>query len=171
MENTELKVAEEAAWMARGEWAHVYVWQSPFAVHLELSQHCWSATLQYKTKSFFFLMVKKKEKAKVGVRKGSQALVKQTLDGSTSLIRVWKQEFVRNSSDTSDLLHTSSGHRSGSHCWLATVGWQESLFALQWFFFSPQEMLLLVAGRKQKIGFFQSRNFSTLISKNIGYYI
>ena len=43
MENTELKVAEEAAWMARGEWAHVYVWQSPFAVHLELSQHCLSA--------------------------------------------------------------------------------------------------------------------------------
>ena len=39
-----------------------------------------------KQRFFFFLMVKKKEKAKVGVRKGSQALVEQTLDGSTSLI-------------------------------------------------------------------------------------
>ena len=32
-----------AAWMAgasEGEWIHVYVWLSPFAVHLELSQHC-----------------------------------------------------------------------------------------------------------------------------------
>ena len=23
-----------------GEWIHVYVWPSPFAVHLKLSQHC-----------------------------------------------------------------------------------------------------------------------------------
>ena len=23
-----------------GEWMHVYVWLSPFTVHLELSQHC-----------------------------------------------------------------------------------------------------------------------------------
>ena len=32
-----------AAWMGgefRGEWIHVNVWLSPFAVHLELSQHC-----------------------------------------------------------------------------------------------------------------------------------
>ena len=32
-----------AAWMggkSRGEWIHVYVWLSPFAVHLKLSQHC-----------------------------------------------------------------------------------------------------------------------------------
>ena len=31
-----------AAWMGRefgGEWIHVYVWLSPFAVHLKLSQH------------------------------------------------------------------------------------------------------------------------------------
>ena len=31
-----------AAWMGRefgGEWIHVYVWLSPFAVHLRLSQH------------------------------------------------------------------------------------------------------------------------------------
>ena len=31
-----------AAWMAvasGGEWIHVYVWLSPFAVHLKLSQH------------------------------------------------------------------------------------------------------------------------------------
>ena len=31
-----------AAWMKRelgGEWIHVYVWLSPFAVHLKLSQH------------------------------------------------------------------------------------------------------------------------------------
>ena len=23
-----------------GEWIHVYVWLSPFAVHMKLSQHC-----------------------------------------------------------------------------------------------------------------------------------
>ena len=31
-----------AAWTRgefRGEWIHVYVWLSPFAVHLKLSQH------------------------------------------------------------------------------------------------------------------------------------
>ena len=33
----------EAAWMGeefRGERIHVYIWLSPFAVHLKLSQHC-----------------------------------------------------------------------------------------------------------------------------------
>ena len=32
-----------ASWMGEefgGEWIHVYVWLSPFAVHLKLSQHC-----------------------------------------------------------------------------------------------------------------------------------
>ena len=32
-----------AAWMGREfgeEWIHVYVWLSPFAVYLKLSQHC-----------------------------------------------------------------------------------------------------------------------------------
>ena len=32
-----------AAWMGgefEGEWIHVYVWLSLFAVHLKLSQHC-----------------------------------------------------------------------------------------------------------------------------------
>ena len=32
-----------AAWMGGefgGEWIHVYVWLSPFPVHLQLSQHC-----------------------------------------------------------------------------------------------------------------------------------
>ena len=32
-----------ATWMGGefgGEWTHVYVWLSPFAVHLKLSQHC-----------------------------------------------------------------------------------------------------------------------------------
>ena len=35
-----------AAWMGAGfgrYWIHVYVWLSPLAVHLKLSQHCWSA--------------------------------------------------------------------------------------------------------------------------------
>ena len=32
------------------EWIHVYVWPSPFAVHLKLSQHCLLAILQYKIK-------------------------------------------------------------------------------------------------------------------------
>jgi len=36
-----------------GEWAHVYVWLDPFAVHLTLSQHCLliGYTPQYKIKS------------------------------------------------------------------------------------------------------------------------
>ena len=32
-----------AAWMGEGfwgEWIHIYVWVSPFTVHLKLSQHC-----------------------------------------------------------------------------------------------------------------------------------
>ena len=32
-----------AAWMGgkfRGEWIHLYIWLSPFAVHHKLSQHC-----------------------------------------------------------------------------------------------------------------------------------
>ena len=40
-----------AEWMGgefRGEWIHVSVWLSPFAVHLKLLQHCKSAILQYK---------------------------------------------------------------------------------------------------------------------------
>ena len=44
-----------AAWMAGetgGEWIHVYVWLSLFAVHLKLSQHCQSAIPQYKIKIF-----------------------------------------------------------------------------------------------------------------------
>ena len=44
-----------AAWMGGefgGEWIHVYMWLSPFAVHLKLSQHCSLALLQYKIKSF-----------------------------------------------------------------------------------------------------------------------
>ena len=43
-----------AAWVGGGfggEWIHVYVWLSHFAIHLKLSQHCQSAILQYKTKS------------------------------------------------------------------------------------------------------------------------
>ena len=43
-----------AAWMGGefgGEWMHRYVWLSPFAVHLKLSQHCQSAIPQYKIKS------------------------------------------------------------------------------------------------------------------------
>ena len=44
-----------AAWMggeSGGEWIHVYVWLSRFAVRLKLSQHCSSAIRQYKIKSF-----------------------------------------------------------------------------------------------------------------------
>ena len=32
-----------AAWMGvgfGGEWIHIHVWLSPFALHLKLSQHC-----------------------------------------------------------------------------------------------------------------------------------
>ena len=35
-----------------GEWIHVYVWPSPFSVHLKPSQHCQSAIPQYKIRSF-----------------------------------------------------------------------------------------------------------------------
>ena len=43
-----------AAWVGEefgGEWIHVCVWLSPFAVPLKLSQHCESAIPQYKIKS------------------------------------------------------------------------------------------------------------------------
>ena len=42
-----------AAWVGgefEGDWIHVYVWPSPFAVHLKLSQPCSSAAPQYKIK-------------------------------------------------------------------------------------------------------------------------
>ena len=43
-----------AAWMGWGEFGgeqtHVYAWLSPFTVHLKLSQHCYSAIPQHKTK-------------------------------------------------------------------------------------------------------------------------
>ena len=42
----------------KGEWIHVYVWLSPFTVHLKLSQYCQSHIPQNKIKSFF----KKKKK-------------------------------------------------------------------------------------------------------------
>ena len=34
-----------------GEWKHVYVWLSPFAVHLKLLQHCQWTISQYKIES------------------------------------------------------------------------------------------------------------------------
>ena len=43
-----------AAWIGGGlgvEWIHAYVWLSTFTIHLKLSQHCWLAILQYKTKT------------------------------------------------------------------------------------------------------------------------
>ena len=43
-----------------GEWTHAYIWLSPFAVHLKLSQHCSSAILQHKIKSYFFKKASKK---------------------------------------------------------------------------------------------------------------
>ena len=42
----------------KGEWIHVYVWLSPFTVHLKLSQYCQSHIPQNKINSFF----KKKKK-------------------------------------------------------------------------------------------------------------
>ena len=50
-----------AAWLGGelgGEWTHGYVWLSPFAVCLKLSQHRYLATLQYKMKR----LKKKKER-------------------------------------------------------------------------------------------------------------
>ena len=44
-----------AAWTGGefgGKWIHVYVWLSPFAVHLKLLQHCKLTILQYKIMSF-----------------------------------------------------------------------------------------------------------------------
>ena len=44
-----------AAWMGvgfGGEWIHVYIWLSPFTIHLKLSQHCCLAILQHKIKNF-----------------------------------------------------------------------------------------------------------------------
>ena len=51
-----------AAWMGGefgGEWIHVYVWMSPFGVHLKLSQHC--LLISYTTiQNKRFFKVKKK---------------------------------------------------------------------------------------------------------------
>ena len=41
------------AWIGRGyagEWIHIYVWLSPFAIHLKLSQHCESVIQNKKFK-------------------------------------------------------------------------------------------------------------------------
>ena len=35
-----------------GEWRHVYLWLSPFAIHPKLSQQCKQATIQEKRKKF-----------------------------------------------------------------------------------------------------------------------
>ena len=43
-----------AAWMGgefEGEWIYVYVWLSPFAVYMKLSQHSYFSICQYKKKS------------------------------------------------------------------------------------------------------------------------
>ena len=46
-QRTLLNVMWKPGWEGiRGEWIHVCVWQSPFAVHLKLSQHCSSALPQ-----------------------------------------------------------------------------------------------------------------------------
>ena len=45
-----------AAWTGGefgGEWMHVCVWLSPFAVHLKLSQHCLLIQLYPNTKCFW----------------------------------------------------------------------------------------------------------------------
>ena len=36
-----------------GDWIHVYIWLSPSAVQLKLSQHCYLAISQYKKKKVF----------------------------------------------------------------------------------------------------------------------
>ena len=46
-----------SAWLGgvfEGEWICVYVWLSPFTVHLKLPKHCYWAILQYKIKSLKF---------------------------------------------------------------------------------------------------------------------
>ena len=54
-----------------GEWIHVYVWLSPFAVYLKLSQHCYSAILQYKIKNLKEKKryIDKKKKIEIGGEK------------------------------------------------------------------------------------------------------
>ena len=34
-----------------GEWLHVFVWLSPFSVHLQLAQYCLLAIARYKIKN------------------------------------------------------------------------------------------------------------------------
>ena len=54
-----------------GDWIHVYVWLSPFTVHLKLSQPCYLAVPQY---IMFLVLIKipvaffKKEKKGRGTR-------------------------------------------------------------------------------------------------------
>jgi len=61
--STQCYVAALTGGEFQGEWIHGYVWLSPFAVHLKLSQLCWligHAPVQNK-KNFF----KKKNKAEI----------------------------------------------------------------------------------------------------------
>ena len=60
------------AWMGggfRGEWIHVYVRLSPFAVHLKLPQHCESAISQ-NTQKILKLDKKKKRPSSRGLLEG-----------------------------------------------------------------------------------------------------
>ena len=44
-------MAARMGWEFEGAWVHVYVWLSPFTVHLKLSQHYFQlAILQYNIK-------------------------------------------------------------------------------------------------------------------------
>ena len=36
---------------AEAKWIHIYVWLTPFAVHLKLTQYCLSAIPQYEVRS------------------------------------------------------------------------------------------------------------------------
>ena len=82
------------AWMARGSgggWTHVYVWLSPFVVHLKLPQHCESTIPQYKIKSLkcFFLRTYKYTFCKRHVKKSRNICREEGRRGDRDGEHVW----------------------------------------------------------------------------------
>ena len=50
-----LKLSQHYLLISYKEWIHVYIWMSPFALHLKLSQHCLLISCTPVQKVFFFL--------------------------------------------------------------------------------------------------------------------
>ena len=98
-----------------GEWIHVYVWLSPFAVHLKLSQHCKLAICQYKIKS------KKKKQLSAWICSRNRA------GSGWHQGREWRTGVQRGEGDCTAWAEGSKGAR----LWLSELGRKEG--SCEWF--------------------------------------